>query len=114
MVMNRGDVIWVELGEPLGSEPGFRRPVLVVQADPYNDSRLATAIVMSLSNDTGLRRLPGCVFLSAGETGLPKDSVANAAQLRTIGRERLDQHAGHLEDSIMIAVDDALKSVLGL
>ncbi len=112
--MNRGDVIWADLGEPIGAEPGFRRPVLVIQADPYNGSRLATVIVMSLSSNTGMRRLPGCVFLAAGETGLPKDSVANATQLRTIDRERLDQHVSHLEDSIMIAVDDALKSVLGL
>ena len=112
--MNRGDVFWAELGEPLGAEPGFRRPVLIIQSDSFNLSRLATVIVMSLTSNMLLKKIPGCVFLSAAETGLPKDSIANATQLRTLDRERLDEHVGQLDGAVMMTVDNSLKSVLGL
>jgi mRNA interferase MazF len=112
--MGRGDVLWADLGNRLGSEPGSRRPVLVIQSDPYNASRLASVVVLPLSSDTGMRRLPGCVLLAADETGLPKDAVANATQVRAIHRERLNGRVGHLADAIMASVDDALQSALGL
>ncbi len=110
----RGDVFWADLGEPIGSEPGFRRPVLVVQEDAFNASKLATTIVLSLTSNTELRKIPGCVFLSADESGLPKDSVANLTQLRTLEKNRLGEHVGQLDDATMFLIDTALRRVLGL
>jgi len=108
MVMHRGDVFWADLGEPMGSEPGYLRPVLVVQADAFTASRLAT------TSNTELRKAPGCVLLTKQESGLPKDSVANATQLRTIDKGRLGTHVGQLDDATMLLIDRALQQVLAL
>lgn len=110
----RGDVFWADLGEPLGSEPAFRRPVVVIQADGFNASKLATTIVLSLTSNLDLRKVPGCVFLAANETGLPKDSVANLTQVRTLEKNRLREHAGQLDDATMFMIDAALRRVLAL
>lgn len=112
--MRRGDICWIDLGEPLGSEPGFRRPAIVIQDDEFNASRLATTIVLSLTSNVELRKVPGCVYLTASETGLPMDSVANGTQIRTVDRARIHENVGQLDDSTMFMVDNALKRVLGL
>ncbi|TVR13729.1 MAG: type II toxin-antitoxin system PemK/MazF family toxin [Planctomycetota bacterium] len=114
MPIHRGSVYWVDLGEPLGSEPGYRRPVLVIQENPYNASRLATTIVLSLTSNTGLSGVPGCVVIPASESGLPKDSVANATQLRTIDKTRMDNYVGTLNDETMFMIEQAIRSVLGV
>jgi mRNA interferase MazF len=105
MVMRRGDIFWADLGEPIGSEPGFRG---------YNVSKLATTIVLSLTSNIDLRKAPGCVMLTKQETGLPKDSVANMTQMRTLDRSRLSEHLGQLDDSTMFMIDTALRRVLSL
>ena len=112
--MRRGDICWADLGEPVGSEPGFMRPVVVIQNDLINNSRLATVIVLALTSNLRLRGFPGCVLLREDETGLPKDSIANATQLRTIDRSRLVETVGQLDDSTMFLVDTELRSVLSL
>jgi len=112
--MRRGDICWADLGDPIGSEPGCTRPVLVVQNDVINRSKLATVIVLALTSNIELRKLPGCVLLREAETGLPKDSVANASQLRTIDRARLTETVGQLDDATMYLIDDELRSVLAL
>ena len=112
--MQRGDICWADLGEPLGSEPGFRRPVLVVQDDEFNASRLATVIVLSLTSNLDLRRIPGCLFLTAQETGLAKDSVVNATQIRSIDRARITEQVGRLDAQTLFMVDGCLRRVLGL
>jgi len=112
--MRRGDIFWADLGEPMGSEPGFRRPVLVVQSDGYNASKLATTIVLSLTSNIDLRKAPGCVVLSKQETGLAKDAVANVSQIRSVDRARLGEHVGQLDDATMFMVDSALRRVLSL
>jgi mRNA interferase MazF len=114
MVMRRGDVFWADLGEPIGSEPGFVRPVLVIQADAFNGSKLATTIVLSMTSNLELRKAPGCVLLTTKETGLNKDSVANVTQLRTLDRSRLGEHVGELDDSAMLLIDTALRRVLSI
>jgi mRNA interferase MazF len=114
VVTRRGDVFWADLGEPIGSEPAFRRPVVVIQADAFNASKLATTIVLSLTSNLDLRKVPGCVFLAAHETGLPKDSVANLTQVRTLEKNRLREHAGQLDDATMFVIDTALRKVLAL
>jgi mRNA interferase MazF len=110
----RGDVCWADLGEPKGSKPAKRRPVLVVQADPYNTSRLNTTMVAVITSSTALAAMPGNVFLPASASGLPKDSVLNVTALVTIDKSDLDSPVARLPRSLMSEVDRGLRRVLGL
>jgi mRNA interferase MazF len=83
MVMLRGEIWWADLGEPVGSAPGYRRPVLLIQSGWYNASKLRTVIVIGLSSNLLLTEMPGNVKLTAKESGLPKASVANITQIIT-------------------------------
>lgn len=113
--MTRGDVHWCDLGEPSGSAPAKRRPVLVIQADEYNRSRLATTVVAVLTSNTALAAMPGNVFLPALATGLPKDSVANVTALLTLDRRDIDPHpVGQVPGHLMAEVGRGLQRVLGL
>lgn len=112
--MQRGDIGWADLGDPIGSEPGNRRPVLVIQDDEFNSSKLATVIVLSITSNIYLRKVPGCVLLKADETGLELDSVVNATQIKSINKFRIDTFVGQLDDSTMFIVDNAIRRVLGL
>ncbi|WP_281285804.1 type II toxin-antitoxin system PemK/MazF family toxin [Nocardioides humi] len=113
--MNRGDVHWCDFGAPSGSGPAKRRPVLVVQSDSYNRSRLATTVVMALTSNTALAAMPGNVFLPATGTGLSKDSVANVTALATVDRRDLDVHpVGRVPDHLMHEVDRGVRQVLAL
>lgn len=99
MVISQGDVWWADFGEPVGSQPGFRRPVVVVQSDSFNRSSIATVVVIPLTSNLRLADAPGNVVLDAAITGLPKDSIANVSQPMTLDRESLLEHAGKLPDS---------------
>lgn len=113
-MIGRGDVCWVDLGEPVGSRPGKRRPVLVVQVDSYNVSRLNTVLAVVISSNTRLAMMPGNVFLPAVATGLPKDSVANVTGLVTLDKKDLWESVGRLPAWLMREVDQGLRRVLGL
>ena len=91
VVISRGDVWWADLSEPTGSEPGLRRPVIVVQGDSLNRSRIATVICVPLTSNLYWADAPGNVFLSSSLTSLPKDSVANVSQIITIDRQALTE-----------------------
>ena len=110
----RGHICWADLGETRGSRPAQRRPVLVIQADSFNVSRLSTTIAAVITSNTALAAVPGNVFLPAGLSGLPKDSVVNVTALVTLDRTDLDPPAGHLPASLMNDVDRGLRRVLGL
>lgn len=112
--IQRGEIWWADLPEPRRSEPGYRRPVLVVQADSFNRSRIQTAIVAVITGNLDLADVPGNIFLPARSTGLPRDSVANASQLLTLDRRFLTEHAGTLPARLQGAVDEALRLVLQL
>lgn len=113
--MKRGGLHWADLGEPRGSAPAKRRPVLVIQADEYNDSRISTIVVVVLTGNTALAAMPGNVFLPAAITGLPKDSVANVTALATVDRRDVDPHpAGQLPDHVLAAVEQGVRRVLAL
>lgn len=114
MEIRRGQVWWAELSEPRGSEPGYRRPVLVVQADSFNRSRISTVLCVVLTSNLRLVDAPGNVLISAPTAGLPKDSVANVSQLVTLDRGFLDEQIGRLPARSMAAVDAGLKLVLNL
>ena len=114
MVVERGTIHWTDLGEPSGSRPANRRPVLVVQADDYNASRLATVLVAVLRSNTKLAAAPGNVFLPASATGLPRDSVANVTTLVALNKGVLTGKAGESPTVLMREVDSGLRRVLGL
>jgi mRNA interferase MazF len=113
-VIRRGDIHWVDLGEPDGSRPAKRRPVLVIQSAPYNASRLATVVAVVVTSNTNLAAMPGNVFLPAVATGLSRDSVANVTALVTLNKDDLEQRVGHVPDGLMPEVDRGLRGVLGL
>ena len=112
--MRRGELYWVDLGQPTGSRPAKRRPVLVVQSDPYNASRLATTLAMVVTSNTDLAGMPGNVFLPAAMTGLPRDSVANVTAIVTLDKADLDGPAGKVPPSLMREVDRGLRRILNL
>ena len=114
MVVERGQVWWADLGEPAGSEPGFRRPVLVVQSDAFNRSRLRTVLAVVLTSNVRLLDAPGNVLIPAKAAGLPKDSVANVSQVITIDRDFLSEPAGRVRGALLNDVDHGLRLVLGL
>ena len=105
---------WADLGDPRGSEPGFRRPLLIVQADSFNRSRIETAIAVVLTSNLRLLDAPGNVLVARRATGLPKDSVANVSQIITIDRDMLTDRAGKLPAETMSAVDAGLRTVLSV
>ncbi|MGH3942731.1 MAG: type II toxin-antitoxin system PemK/MazF family toxin [Pseudonocardiaceae bacterium] len=113
-MIQRGGIYWVDLGPPIGSRPAKHRPVLVVQSDPYNVSRLATVLAVVITSNTGLAAMPGNVFLPAVASGLPKDSVVNVTALVTLDKADLDAPAGHAPLALMHEVDQGLRRVLGL
>lgn len=113
MVVSQGDIFWADFGEPIGSQPGFVRPVVVVQSDAFNLSEIATVVVVPLTSNLALERFPGNVSLSAKSTGLPKDSVANVSQLTTVDRMRLAERVGSLSRAKRAAVLDGVSVVFG-
>jgi len=113
MVISQGEVWWADLAEPSGSEPGFRRPVVVVQSDSFNRSRIATVVCVALTSNTRWAEAPGNVLLSAKATGLPKDSVANVSQLVTLDKASLTDRAGSLPDKKLELVLSGIDVVLG-
>ena len=114
MVVQRREVWWADLEEPRGSEPGFRRPILVVQADSFNRSRLRTVLGVVLTSNARLLDAPGNVLLPAKNTGLPRDSVANVTQVVTLDEDYLTERTGRVPPKIMAHVDAGLKLVLDL
>lgn len=114
MVIERGHVWWADLGEPEGSEPGYNRPILIVQSDGFNRSRLHTVVAVVLSTNIRLVDAPGNVLLPAVATGLPKDSVANVSQIVTVDRVFLTELAGRVRGQFLKDVEKGLRLVLGL
>ena len=96
MVISQGEVWWADLPTPSGSGPGFRRPVVVVQGDAINRSRIATVVCVPLTSNLKWATAPGNVPLTAGVTGLPKDSVANVSQIVALDRDLLTELVGKL------------------
>ncbi len=112
--IHRGEIWWADLPPPRGSEPGYRRPVLIVQADSFNQSGIQTAIVAVITTNLELAEAPGNVLLSRRASGLPRDSVINVSQLFTLDREFLGKHVGTVAARVQTAVDQGLRLVLEL
>ncbi len=114
MVIRRGEVWWASLPDPRGSEPGYRRPVLVIQSDAFNRSSLRTVTVVALTSNLRLADAPGNVFLREGEGGLPKASVVNVSQVLTLDRRFLSTRAGLIPPRAIEAVEKGLRLALRL
>ena len=113
-MIERGAIHWADLGAAVGSRPAKRRPVVVIQADAYNASRLSTVLAAVISSNTALAAMPGNVFLPALVTGLPRDSAVTVTALVTLDRTDLDEVAGRVPAALMQEVDRGLRRVLGL
>lgn len=112
MVVRQGEIYWVDLGTPQGSEPGFRRPVVVVQSNAFNRSRLATTVVCILSSTLERAKAPGNVLLNPGEGHLPKQSVVLISQVQTVDRAQLEEQIGMLSRSRTRQILDGLQMLL--
>ena len=96
MVINQGDVFWVDLGEPAGSGPGYRHPHVVIQNNVFNRSRINTVVVCVLTSNLKRAQAPGNVLLKKGEANLPKQSVVNVSQISTVDKRDLVEKIGAL------------------
>jgi len=109
----QGDVCWADLPEPTGSRPGFRRPVVVVQGNPLNRSRIGTVVCVPLTSNMVWAGAPGNVRLSSKTTGLPKDSVANVSQIVALDRSLLTERVGRLGAKPRAQILHGIDVVLG-
>jgi mRNA interferase MazF len=112
--MYRGEIWWANLPNPVGSEPGYRRPVLVIQDDIFTQSRINTVIVVIITANTNLAEAPGNVFLPCEVSGLSRDSVANVSQIFTVDKTFLVERIGSLPDYLQEEVDEGLRTILYL
>lgn len=112
--MRRGEVWWANLPVPYGSGPGYRRPVVIIQSDSFNESRIGTVVTAAITSNLRLRYAPGNVFLERNEHGFPRDSVVNVSQIITLDKSLLTERVTVLPDRTMDAVDLGLQSVIGL
>ncbi len=112
--MYRGEIWWANLPDPVGSEPGYRRPVLIVQDDTFTQSRIRTIIVVIITSNTRLTDAPGNVSLPCEATGLPLDSVANVSQIFTVDKTFLSERVGALPEYLQEEVDEGLRAILYL
>ncbi len=113
MVINQGEVWWADLGEPIGSSPGFKRPVVVVQSNAMNRSRLGTVVCVALTSQLKWADAPGNVRLKGKRTGLAKDSVANVSQIVTLDKRQLTERCAKLPARQLTAILNGIDVVLG-
>lgn len=112
MVIKRGELWWANLPVPEGSEPGYKRPVLIIQSNAFNQSRIGTTIAVAITSNTNLAEAPGNVLLKAKNTKLKKDSVANVSQIITIDKCFLKLKIGKLSDELFDKVIMGVRLVL--
>ncbi|MDO8519799.1 MAG: type II toxin-antitoxin system PemK/MazF family toxin [Deltaproteobacteria bacterium] len=113
VTLSQGEIWWAELGDPIGSGPGYRRPVIVVQGNPLNRSRLATAVCVPMTSNLVWANAPGNVLIVAKESGLPKDSVANPSQIVSLDRAALTEQVGKLPPKKLSLVLIGIDIILG-
>jgi len=112
--VKRGEIWWASLPEPTGSGPGLHRPVLVIQSNPFNESRIATVIVAVVTSNLALAGAPGNVRLSKSDSGLPKPSVVNVSQVLTVDRSLLTEKVRALPAAVVQKVNEGLRLALSV
>ena len=112
MVINQGDVYWIELGEPSGSGPGYRHPHVVIQNNVFNRSRINTVVLCALTSNLKRARAPGNVLLERGEANLPKQSVVNVSQIFTVDKGDLVERIGTLSRKRVRQILDGVSLLL--
>ena len=112
--MRRGEIWWASLGEPQGSGPGYRRPVLIVQSNEFNESAIRTSICAAMTSNMRLAEAPGNVRVTPRASGLPQESVVNVSQLITLDKERLTEKVGRLPAESLRDVEAGIRLVLAL
>ena len=112
--MRRGEIWWVSLGQPQGSGPGFRRPVVIVQSNEFNDSAIRTSICAAITSNMRLADAPGNVRVTRRASSLPHDSVVNVSQLITVDKDMLTEKVGRLPAQSLRDVEAGIKLVLAL
>jgi mRNA interferase MazF len=113
-VVRRGEIWWASLPDPHGSSPGYRRPVIVVQSNDFNESRIQTVIVAAITSNLALGEAPGNFELSRRGTGLSRKSVVNVSQLLTLTKSLLTERLGRLDGTALRRLDDGLRLVLAI
>jgi mRNA interferase MazF len=114
VVIRRGEIWWATLPEPAGSEAGYRRPLLIVQSNNFNRSRIRTVVAVGITSNLEVAEAPGNVLLPRDVSGLPKDSVANVSQVVTVDKSLLMGRVGRLNSKLMAVVEVGLRLVLSL
>jgi mRNA interferase MazF len=114
MVIRRGEIWWTDLPDPVASGPGYRRPVLVIQDDQFNYSKIGTIVVAVITTNLNIARAKGNVLIGPKHSGLPKESVINVSQLFTIDKSLFLEYVETLSDPKMQHVDEGLRLVLSL
>jgi mRNA interferase MazF len=114
MVIERGEIWWADLPEPRGSSPGYRHPIVIIQSDNFNQTKLNTVIGVIITTNLDLAEMPGNVLLKKNQSGLPKDSVANVTQIVTADKKLLLEHIGTLSERKMEQIEEGLRLVLSL
>ncbi len=114
MNVRRGEIWWASLPSPSGSGPGYRRPVLVVQSNPFNESRISTVVVAAITSNIALADAPGNVRMARSDSGLTKASVVNVSQIVTLDRTVLTERVRAVAATTLNKVDDGLRLVLAL
>lgn len=112
--MQRGEIWWADLPVPIASEPGYPRPVLIVQANEFNRSRIRTVVAAVLTTNLRLAEAPGNVVVTTDQTGLPQDSIVNVSQIITLDKSFLTERVSQVGDRTMLLVEDGLRLVLAL
>jgi len=112
--VRRGEIWWASLPEPAGSGPGFRRPLLIVSANSFNESRIGTVVAAVVTSNLRLADAPGNVRVPVKGTGLARASVVNVSQIITVDKTFLSQRIGRLNSRALAEVDDGLRLVLSI
>mgnify|MGYP000857340045 CR=1 FL=1 len=112
MEIRQGEIYWIELDEPTGSEPGYRRPCLVVQNDIFNQSAIRTVVVCMLTSNLARAKLPGNVLLESGESGLEKASVVNTTQIFTVNKSDLENYICTIPEKLLTQVINGIDLLL--
>jgi len=110
--MERGEVYWVNFGVPIGSEPGYRRPAVIIQSNTFNQTKIRTVICAVLTSNLDLLEAPGNILVEGTVSGLPKDSVLNISQIYTVDKQSLEEKIGKLPERYLHRVDISIRLVM--